>query len=173
MTRENKAGIVVSCSFLCLVGAVLWSKLQEKPAARGVAMSILNGANADNKETQARNLARVITIRDRHQRQVSALRPPASQLGRVRAQHHLLLPVDPPLVAVLVRASKSQASIPARRSTPRGQPLSRDHRTTLTPRRPRLRFHPTRARALVVLPNRSGNLENRPAAGLRIRKRRR
>jgi len=27
MTRETKAGLVVSCSFLCLVGAVLYSKL--------------------------------------------------------------------------------------------------------------------------------------------------
>src|SRR5437879_934528 len=30
MTRETKAGLVVSCSFLCLVGVVLFSKLNEK-----------------------------------------------------------------------------------------------------------------------------------------------
>src|SRR5437870_3912147 len=30
MTRETKVGIVVSCSFLCLVGVVLFSKLGEK-----------------------------------------------------------------------------------------------------------------------------------------------
>src|SRR6267143_6309407 len=29
MTRETKAGLVVSCSFLCLVGIVLVSKLKE------------------------------------------------------------------------------------------------------------------------------------------------
>src|SRR5690242_3249418 len=28
MTRETKAGLVVSCSFLCLVGVVLYSKLK-------------------------------------------------------------------------------------------------------------------------------------------------
>src|SRR5947209_155170 len=31
MTRETKAGLVVSCSFLCLVGIVLFSKLREAP----------------------------------------------------------------------------------------------------------------------------------------------
>ena len=30
MTRETKAGLLVSCSFLCLVGVVLFSKLNEK-----------------------------------------------------------------------------------------------------------------------------------------------
>lgn len=30
MTRETKVGLVVSCSFLCLVGVVLFSKLKEK-----------------------------------------------------------------------------------------------------------------------------------------------
>ncbi len=30
MTRETKAGLVVSCSFLCLVGVVLFSKLNER-----------------------------------------------------------------------------------------------------------------------------------------------
>lgn len=30
MTRETKAGLVVSCSFLCLVGVVLFSKVNEK-----------------------------------------------------------------------------------------------------------------------------------------------
>jgi hypothetical protein len=33
MTRETKAGILVSCSFLCLVGIVLFSKLNEKEEA--------------------------------------------------------------------------------------------------------------------------------------------
>ena len=32
MTRETKAGLVVSCSFLCLVGIVLVSKLKEANA---------------------------------------------------------------------------------------------------------------------------------------------
>jgi hypothetical protein len=32
MSRETKAGLVVSCSFLCLVGVVLFSKLNEKQA---------------------------------------------------------------------------------------------------------------------------------------------
>jgi hypothetical protein len=31
MTRETKAGLVVSCSFLCLVGAVVAVKLRQKP----------------------------------------------------------------------------------------------------------------------------------------------
>lgn len=33
MTRETKAGLVVSCSFLCLVGVVLFSKLNDKEAS--------------------------------------------------------------------------------------------------------------------------------------------
>src|SRR5579871_1899281 len=32
MTRETKAGLVVSCSFLCLVGAVVAVKLRQHPA---------------------------------------------------------------------------------------------------------------------------------------------
>lgn len=31
MTRETKAGVVVSCSFLCLVGAVVYTKLRHAP----------------------------------------------------------------------------------------------------------------------------------------------
>src|SRR5262245_22883923 len=30
MTRETKAGLVVSCSFLCLVGVVLFAKMKER-----------------------------------------------------------------------------------------------------------------------------------------------
>src|SRR6266849_144847 len=39
MTRETKAGLVVSCSFLCLVGVVLYSKLNgpKLPPAEGYA----------------------------------------------------------------------------------------------------------------------------------------
>jgi hypothetical protein len=31
MTREHKAGLAVTCSFLCLVGSVVWLKLREPP----------------------------------------------------------------------------------------------------------------------------------------------
>ena len=34
MTRETKAGLVVSCSFLCLVGVVLVTKLRERAAVQ-------------------------------------------------------------------------------------------------------------------------------------------
>ena len=34
MTRETKAGLVVSCSFLCLVGVVLYSKLTRSEERR-------------------------------------------------------------------------------------------------------------------------------------------
>ena len=33
MTREIKAGLVVSCSFICLVGVVVTTKLHEKNQA--------------------------------------------------------------------------------------------------------------------------------------------
>jgi hypothetical protein len=35
MTRETKAGLIVSCSFLCLVGVVLFSKLTEREDTTG------------------------------------------------------------------------------------------------------------------------------------------
>ena len=39
MTRETKAGLVVSCSFLCLVGIVLFSKLNDKEASSSEGLS--------------------------------------------------------------------------------------------------------------------------------------
>ena len=47
MTHETKVGLVVSCSFLCLVGVVLFSKLHEQKKT---------GTDA---ETQAREEAAV------------------------------------------------------------------------------------------------------------------
>src|SRR5438132_667697 len=44
MTRETKAGLVVSCSFLCLVGVVLVSKLREANHASGAAENSSDGA---------------------------------------------------------------------------------------------------------------------------------
>src|SRR5437773_926897 len=42
MTRENKAGLVVSCSFLCLVGTVLALKLRE-PASPDKSTAVAEG----------------------------------------------------------------------------------------------------------------------------------
>jgi hypothetical protein len=47
MTHETKAGLVVSCSFLCLVGVVLVSKLREKSAATAGAEVAANETDPD------------------------------------------------------------------------------------------------------------------------------
>ena len=51
MTRETKAGLVVSCSFLCLVGVVLYSKLTGKNVGLGEAEAAAGSVTAPEEPT--------------------------------------------------------------------------------------------------------------------------
>src|SRR5260370_35226872 len=51
MTRETKAGLVVSCSFLCLVGVVLYSKLTGKSVGLAEAEAAAGSVAAPEEPT--------------------------------------------------------------------------------------------------------------------------
>ncbi|HEV2948678.1 MAG TPA: hypothetical protein VGX70_14990, partial [Gemmataceae bacterium] len=51
MTRETKAGLVVSCSFLCLVGVVLYSKLTGKNVGLAEAEAAAGSVTAPEEPT--------------------------------------------------------------------------------------------------------------------------
>jgi hypothetical protein len=63
MTRETKIGLVVSCSFLCLVGVVLGNKLREMGRNQGAEVASANEPDQDvkaDKETHESDVGKVV-----------------------------------------------------------------------------------------------------------------